>query len=800
MAMPSIPENIPDHDQHLIKELLNQKPPEFTDLTQTQYEAFENGALDDENHLLVAETGNGKTFVAEAITKKSLQNNENVAYLVPSVALVSEKHETISSWVPEDVEVNSGYGYNDANVIVATFESFFEAVIRGYAQRFDTVILDDFHEIYSSHRGPNIEKGISAALDQQQQVFGISATVGNPETIARWLNARLTISSEERGVPISERPVEKTGEGYAKQITRIIESNIEKGPFLVFNDTTSNAEARAKGVANKVSFDVDDDIDFRSEVDDSVTTELTDSHKELIRLMENGIAYHHAQMETGLKDLIERYTEEGVIKCVFCTTTLSYGFDSPVQSVIVADLKRWDGTRRFIGVYEYVQWIGRAGRDSSAYDQAYAFPMYDDEEAIEKFQFDTRVENKELEDVDTHLSEKNALRWLVLELVNNGWETDDEVLDFIQSTLFWSDTVEQIPQHVRDDFNVQPGREIRSEIYQTLQWLTRYGLVNKPVAQSQDGSTRYSTTELGNALVEYEHSNWFDNSVEKVIELTEWLHEQGDDLTPELLVQRLAQAYYHCDEGHYIENEGGPLSSKMQQYGLSGSEGLTSVLVNWFWCAGIPVTDIQDKTGIDDLSTLANTASNLSSAIESVRTLYEPFNMPPEPQWLEKHASQVGEGVPGPDMYLVEEVDYFGRVLYNNLNDRLDKMGAGKLNNPLDREDEGSSWDPGPDHYVIERLSKLLSERNDDLFTTGIKETHGIGTTISDNILTAVKSWDPDVTQNDSVPFAESARSRDKSADLVNYYESKQTQNEDPDTDSANQPAKNVQSTTLSDF
>ena len=195
--MPPVPDTIPENDQTLIQELLDQKPSEFTDLTLTQYEAFEDGALDEGNHLLIAETGNGKTFVAEAVTKKALQNGDNVAYLVPSVALVGEKHATVSAWTPENATVNKGHGYTEADVVVATFESFFEAVVRGYADRFDTVVLDDFHEIYSSHRGPNIEKGISAAVNSDMEILGISATVGNPHTIARWLDADLTISSED---------------------------------------------------------------------------------------------------------------------------------------------------------------------------------------------------------------------------------------------------------------------------------------------------------------------------------------------------------------------------------------------------------------------------------------------------------------------------------------------------------------------------------------------------------------------------------------------------------------------------
>lgn len=786
--MPSIPDSIPEIDQELIQELLDQKPAEFTDLTITQYEAFEQGVLDEGNHLLVAETGNGKTFVAEAVTKKALQNGNNIAYLVPSVALVGEKHATISAWTPERVTIHNGYGYTEADVIVATFESFFEAVIRGYADRFDMVVLDDFHEIYSSHRGPNIEKGISAALDQDMDILGISATVGNPHTIARWLDADLTISSEERAVPISEQPVKKTSDSYAKQITGIIRSNREKGPFLIFNDTTSNAEARARGVADETSFDTGETVNFRAKVEKAVTTELTDTHRRLIRLLRNGIAYHHAQMEDGLKDLIEEYTEQGVIKCVFCTTTLSYGFDSPVQSVIVADLKRWDGFRQFIGVYEYVQWIGRAGRDADVYDQAYAFPMCDDDDAAETFQFDTRVEQKDLEDVTSHLSGHVALRWLVLELVNYGWDTDRDVLDFAQSTLFWSENVDQLPQHVREDVGVQPGREIVDEVEKTLTWLTHHGLLKKPLGQPQSDATRYTATDLGTAIVEYEHSNWFDDSVESVLEFTDWLNDQGRDLTPERLIDRLAEEYYHCDEGFWIDGDG-PMNETMELHDLSGLEGTTAALVCWFWCAGVSITDIEQLLEADDLSGLANTTSNLSTAVESVQLLYDPFEMPEEPEWLDMFADQIDVGVPGPDMYLVRNVDRFARVLYNNLEKQLNSM------------ESASDWDPGKDHFVVERLSKLLAERDEILFRDSVKATHRIGGTISENILKSVKEWAPADNEMVEVPFAESVRERRESDELTWYHEMERESEAGMSTDAGEGAStSDVQSTTLDDF
>ena len=411
------------------------------------------------------------------------------------------------------------------------------------------------------------------------------------------------------------------------------------------------------------------------------------------------------------------------------------------------------------------------------------------EEAFEKFQFDTRVEEKDIEDVTSHLSGQVALRWLVLELVNYGWETDTDVTEFIQSTLFWSESVEQVPDYIRDDIGEQPGEDIRDEIKTTLTWLTNHGLLHKPVGQPQSNETRYTATELGSALVEYEHSDWFDNSVEGVLQLTEWLNEQGQDLTPETLVQRLAEEYYHCDEVIVIDDEDG-LNEKMDLHNLSDSEGTTAVLTCWFWCAGISITDIEDALGTDDLSSLANTASNISTALESVQLLYEPYEMPAEPEWLELFAAQVAEGVPGPDMYLIDNVEYFGRALYNNLKNQLDRTGGAS-----------GSWDPGGEHFVIERLSKLLADAEEEgLFLETVKAAPGIGDTIGRNLLDSVKEWDPE-EERIEVPFAESARKRPDGDSLTRYHETGSEADTDSDDDEEESGGgKKVQSTTLDDF
>lgn len=776
--MVGIPEELSETDVEIVQEIIDSHG--FPGLTQTQAEAFEGGALDKNNTLLVAETGNGKTLVAEAVANKALQNNKTVAYLVPSRALLGEKRSLIEEWVDDSTVVRESNGYTKADVMVATFESFYEAVIRGYAGRYDTVILDDFHEIYSGHRGPNIEKAISAILNQEKHVFAMSATLGNPDVIARWLNADLVYSTEKRAVPIDERPIGKANDSYAKQIAGIISHNREKGPFLVFNDTTSNAKARAEGLADELSFD-SPDVNYRERVKEEIDTGLSKAHKELIRLLNNGIAYHHAKLEDGVKDLIEEETEKGNLKCVCCTTSLSYGFDSPVQTVITADLKRWtpDIGRHFIGVYEYVQWIGRAGRDADKYDVAYAFTLYDDDEAKEKFQFDTPVEEKDLEDVTSHVEGRSAFRWLTLELVKNGWETDAELFDFLQHTLYWVETVDAQPAHEQPTIGETPAAAIKDRLVETLEWLETRGLIQRPVGQPQSDAVRFKATPLGASAVEYEHSNWFDDDVTDVLELVDWLADQGDDLTPEALIEYLAENYYQCDAKRAPTED--TFTAWTEKHELNtGSEGYTAALISWYWCSGASLSDLEDLLDMEDLASIPRTARNISQALDSLTHLYKPAEAPSEPEWHESLQQRVKSGVRGDDLYLIKTVDYFGRRRYNDLKDQLNRMGS------------GADWDPGPEAPVVERLSKLLASRNnEDLFLDGVKATSGIGSSISENILESVRAWDPDDVEHTPVPFAKSILK--EHGPIIRHHQQ-------PDSAEASENETEFKTTSLTDF
>ncbi|MQA78955.1 MAG: DEAD/DEAH box helicase [Streptosporangiales bacterium] len=76
-----------------------------------------------------------------------------------------------------------------------------------------------------------------------------------------------------------------------------------------------------------------------------------------------GIAAHHAGMLPTFKEVTETLFARGLIKAVFATETLALGVNMPARSVVLEQLRKWNGeTHADITPGEYTQLTGRAGR------------------------------------------------------------------------------------------------------------------------------------------------------------------------------------------------------------------------------------------------------------------------------------------------------------------------------------------------------------------------------------------------------------------------------------------------------
>ena len=86
-------------------------------------------------------------------------------------------------------------------------------------------------------------------------------------------------------------------------------------------------------------------------------------YKEIVQLLQKGIAIHHAGIMPVLREMVELLFEKGFVKLLCATETVGMGLDFPVKSVIFTGLTKYNGsTMRLLYPHEYTQMAGRAGR------------------------------------------------------------------------------------------------------------------------------------------------------------------------------------------------------------------------------------------------------------------------------------------------------------------------------------------------------------------------------------------------------------------------------------------------------
>lgn len=621
----------------------------FDELTGTQETAFKNNILNQKNHLLIAETGNGKTLCAEALSKKRLDNGKKVAYLVPSRQLVRDKRESINEWASEYTVSSGRSKYHNADIAVATFASFYKAVLKdiGNARNFDLVILDDFHEIYGSFIGPEIEKAIAAVLYEDIEIFAMSATIGNPQTIGDWLNADVTVSNENRQIEIEEYTSEYTGGSKKKAIVDFIKSHYNEAPFLVFNFAKSWTESRAQAVADEGLFKDLSNRNFRDELRGKIDGDLPPSLDKLSKMLNKGVAYHHSDLPQSVKQYIEDLYYEDEIGCLFATTTIAYGFDAPVQSVLVADIKRQS---QWVGVWEYQQWIGRAARPGYGYEKGYAYTLTRDPEAVEERYFEPR----ELEPVQTHIEDNASFRKFVLELIGTGWDSPDKIENFTKETLYWNQLSTGGTWNQTKSVNALLSDKLQS----TVRWLTRQNFIEEYPA-----SRSFGATELGSGAVEFLFSTFGSYNLTQIRQFYEWAKNE-QDIQPLNFTTAIARFFGPTVNSKNITQSFG---EQLRKHELEPSdETVTSGVLNWYWTQNTPNAQIDEETGVDS-AYLYSTASKIARVMDATTHLFAAIPDTPAPSWLDLYVTQVQRGIKNEEVPLVENTPGLGRYRVRNL-------------------------------------------------------------------------------------------------------------------------------------
>lgn len=308
----------------------------FSEPTLPQVMAFPP-LLAGKNVLLIAPTGSGKTeAVLLPVFSKVIQQKEEekagitIVYITPLRALNRDMLNRLTFWSERlgvSVEVRHGdtevktrrkQARSPPQMLVTTPETL-QAILPGSQMRkhlshVQYVIVDEVHQLASSKRGVQLTLALERLREvtgREFQRIGLSATVGNPATVAKFIAG-------------TNRPIDVLCAVLAKHFQYHVESPVatEADYELAGKlETAPEAAARIRRLAELVDNHKSTLIFVNSR-----TTAETLGHK-FSRLGRADVAVHHGSLSKEERVRIEDEFKAGALKAIICTSTLELGID-----------------------------------------------------------------------------------------------------------------------------------------------------------------------------------------------------------------------------------------------------------------------------------------------------------------------------------------------------------------------------------------------------------------------------------------------------------------------------------------
>ena len=368
------------------------------------------------NVLVVAPTGSGKTLIAEKSIDFYLEKNKNIFYTTPIKALSNQKYNDFKK-AGVDVGLLTGDRTidKDKNLIIATTEILRNMIFSKDKKLENTglIILDEVHYLGDTERGTTWEE-ILIHADLGIKFLCLSATVKNKNEFLEWIvslrGPTSLIQNNQRPVPLeislittnklsnsikilksTNKKKDNNNSKLSKLTQNVKKPSLEQQvnfledqwltPCIFFHFSRERVESKARQLANNRKV-VDDHKLIRDKFYE-IFDDLDLSDHTLLNLDEHlwmwsrGVAFHHAGLAPIVKEFIEFLFLNKYINFLFATETLALGINMPAKSIYLDRLNKYDGIKsRLISRSEFLQLTGRAGRRGID-DKGYAFLSFD---------------------------------------------------------------------------------------------------------------------------------------------------------------------------------------------------------------------------------------------------------------------------------------------------------------------------------------------------------------------------------------------------------------------------------------
>ena len=316
------------------------------ELNEIQKEAIK-GLLEGRNILVCSPTGSGKTLIGELALVSNVLKGKKGIYTVPLRALANEKYdEFVKSWHPLRIEITTG-DYDKppkelerSDILITTYEKL-DSILRQFRKwlkNIGAIVIDEIHLVNDDHRGPIIERLIALLryYNPSIQIVGLSATIGNPFSLQKWLEAKL-VYSDKRPVRLIEGYYDSNTKTVyfmngrkiqIRDISDLVIDTLKDGAnVLILSHSRKSAEKKAIKLADITRH-------FLSKEDrkalKNALEELRENRYEfekLRTLISSGIAFHHAGLSSKSRRLLEQLFRKRHLKVISSTPTLAAGIN-----------------------------------------------------------------------------------------------------------------------------------------------------------------------------------------------------------------------------------------------------------------------------------------------------------------------------------------------------------------------------------------------------------------------------------------------------------------------------------------
>jgi pre-mRNA-splicing helicase BRR2 len=353
----------------------------------------------DDNVMLAAPTGSGKTVVAElAIMRMLSQHGRDTrcVYIAPLEALATER---LRDWVPKFGR--DGLGYNvaqltgettadlrllsEAQIVISTPQIWDEMSrrwkTRKPVQDVKLFIVDELHLIGNAN-GEIIEVIVSRMRYMATQtelplrIIGLSTSIANAKDLGDWIGASgqgmVNFHPNVRPVPLEIRV-----QGFdindfnSRQLAMVkptymnIVQHSPTKPALVFVPSRIQARSVALDILTYAASEGDDKRFLHVDAADLEPHLKHITNKTLQQTLVNGVGFYHAGMTDKEKLVVERLFNMGAIQVVVAEYALCWGMTMSAHLVVIMGTQSYDGREhRYVDcpITDVIQMMGRASR------------------------------------------------------------------------------------------------------------------------------------------------------------------------------------------------------------------------------------------------------------------------------------------------------------------------------------------------------------------------------------------------------------------------------------------------------